>query len=414
LVSAEPCYGTSAQAIERTSENQPRYIRITDFGDDGISLPHEFMAAESWDPKHLLLKGDILFARSGATVGKTYIHDECFNPSVFAGYCIRFRFSNEVLPEYIYGFTKTDTYSQWITTIQRPAAQPNINKEEFKSLAIPVPPLSVQRRLVSALEAARAKRDKALEEARIVWKSALENFERELLPTGASVTTHNQEGQLVCFATKLGNILNRRFDPGFIRYSKKSSYFYPVKALADLVSEEPRYGTSSQAVERTSADQPRYIRITDFGDDGISMPHEFKTASQWNDLHFLLPGDILFARSGSVGKTYIHDKNFDPAVFAGYCIRFRFKKGVLPEFVYGFTKTEIYAHWVKAIQRSAVQANINKEEFKSLEIPVPPLSIQHQIVSNFESARTKRDELLAFAESVWRSARLQFERELLE
>ena len=54
--------------------------------------------------------------------------------AVFAGYCIRFRFNAQVLPEFVYGFTKTDAYASWVAAIQRPAGQPNINKEEFKSL----------------------------------------------------------------------------------------------------------------------------------------------------------------------------------------------------------------------------------------------------------------------------------------
>ncbi len=114
------------------------------------------MAAEKWADKHLLLEGDLLFARSGATVGKTYLHDVRFDPAVFAGYCIRFRFNDKVLPEFVYGFTKTDAYASWVGAIQRPAGQPNINKEEFKSLEIPLPPLDIQRSLVAELDAARA------------------------------------------------------------------------------------------------------------------------------------------------------------------------------------------------------------------------------------------------------------------
>lgn len=68
----EPCYGTSATAIERIDDNQPKYIRITDFDDFGIEENHKYMAAESYSSKHLLRKNDIIFARTGGTVGKTY------------------------------------------------------------------------------------------------------------------------------------------------------------------------------------------------------------------------------------------------------------------------------------------------------------------------------------------------------
>lgn len=72
LVKEEPCYGTSAIAIDRTDDNQPKYIRITDFDEYGIDKKHKFMTAESYSEKHLLEAGDVLFARTGGTVGKTY------------------------------------------------------------------------------------------------------------------------------------------------------------------------------------------------------------------------------------------------------------------------------------------------------------------------------------------------------
>ena len=205
--------------------------------------------------------------------------------------------------------------------------------------------------------------------------------------------------QPVCFAVRRGELPSERLDPGYVRSIEKQSYKYPKHSLASLVSEEPCYGTSARALERTSDDQPRYIRITDYGDDGITLPHEFKSAEKWADKHLLSKGDVLFARSGTVGKTYLHHTSFNPAVFAGYCIRFRFKaEEVLPEFVYNFTKTDAYASWVAAIQRPAVQPNINKEEFKSLEIPVPPPDVQRRLVAELDAARAERDRALAEAE----------------
>ena len=195
-----------------------------------------------------------------------------------------------------------------------------------------------------------------------------------------------------------GELLNERLDPGYVRNIKRQSYKYPKRSLASLVSEEPCYGTSAKALKRTIEDQPRYIRITDYGDDGITLPHVFVTAEKWADKHLLSIGDVLFARSGTVGKTYLHHTSFDPAVFAGYCIRFRFKAEVLPEFVYGFTKTDSYASWVSAIQRPAVQSNINKEEFKSLEIPVPPCDVQYRLIAELDVARAERDHALEAAE----------------
>ena len=134
LVQTEPNYGLSSRATKRTSMDEPRFIRITDFGDDGVEPDHEFVTAVPFEPGYELAEDDLLFARTGATVGKTYLHEDTGEPAIFAGYCIRFQFDTlKVSPKFVYWWTKTAAYSRWVQTIQRPSGQPNINKEEFKS-----------------------------------------------------------------------------------------------------------------------------------------------------------------------------------------------------------------------------------------------------------------------------------------
>ena len=104
----EPDYGLSSRAVTRTSEDEPKYIRITDFGEDGIEPGHEFVTADPIDLNYELSADDVLFARSGATVGKTYLHEDTSKPTIFAGYCIRFRFDkSKISPKWVYWWTKT-------------------------------------------------------------------------------------------------------------------------------------------------------------------------------------------------------------------------------------------------------------------------------------------------------------------
>lgn len=182
LVLQEPDYGSSSKAIPKTNVTDINYIRITDFSDDGIPDDHEYMAAEFYEERHLLKPKDVIFARSGATVGKTYFHNEDANEAVFAGYCIRFRFDpNKVLPEYVYLCTKTQRYKDWVNSIQRPSGQPNINKEEFKSFTIPLPDLQKQQVLVNEMNVARRERKKRITEAEDLWQAAKNRFETQLL-----------------------------------------------------------------------------------------------------------------------------------------------------------------------------------------------------------------------------------------
>lgn len=176
---------------------------------------------------------------------------------------------------------------------------------------------------------------------------------------------------------------------------------FPLVRLGTLALSEPSYGLSARAVARTSENEPRYIRITDFGDDGIEPGHEFVTAASVDVGYELHSDDILFARSGSVGRTYIHEDLSQPAVFAGYCIRFRFDRTrVSPQFVYWWTKTEAYLRWVAAIQRTAAQPNINKEEYKNSLIPLPPLEVQDTLVDAMDAARAERRAKLADADAL--------------
>jgi restriction endonuclease S subunit len=97
-----------------------------------------------------LVEGDLLFARSGATVGKVYMYKESDGPCIYAGYLIRFKVNRDlVLPEYVFSFCKTKYYKNWVASKQNVVAQPNINATQYGSeLLIPLPPLRHQMRYV--------------------------------------------------------------------------------------------------------------------------------------------------------------------------------------------------------------------------------------------------------------------------
>ena len=208
LVTQEPDYGTSATAVIRIGD-AVKYIRITDYDDFGINNNGEFVTAEKYDDRHFLQDGDILFARSGATVGKTFIYTSNIGPSIFAGYCIRFRFdTKKILPMFVFEYTKTNRFNTWVRSIQRPSGQPNINKEEFKTFEIPVPPLAEQERLVSVMEAARAERKRKLQEAAELLNS-LDSWLLDQL--GITLPPEYNEQKL--FAIKLKDIKGRIDSP---------------------------------------------------------------------------------------------------------------------------------------------------------------------------------------------------------
>ncbi len=135
-------YGSGASAV--AFDKKIRYIRITDIDDFG-NLKEEKVSPSEYDEKYLLSEGDILFARSGATVGKTYCHKTEYGNCIYAGYLIRLIPNKAiVLPSYVFGFTKTQYYQIFVENSQRAVAQPNINAKQYGDLKICVPPLSLQ------------------------------------------------------------------------------------------------------------------------------------------------------------------------------------------------------------------------------------------------------------------------------
>jgi type I restriction enzyme S subunit len=149
-------YGSGASAIEYDPQKY-RYVRITDITERGKLNERPVSASENNDD-YLLHDGDLLFARTGATVGKTYMYHRDDGPCIYAGYLIRFKINKVIaLPEYVFYFCKTEYYRNWVASKQNVVAQPNINAQQYgKELLIPIPPVPFQQKFLSRLKSCNA------------------------------------------------------------------------------------------------------------------------------------------------------------------------------------------------------------------------------------------------------------------
>lgn len=115
-----------------------RFIRITDINKDGELKEDNCLYFDNCDEKFLLKKGDILLARSGATVGKSYIHKLENGKMSFAGYLIRARLDTEmIIPEFVYLYTESADYEKWKESIFIQSTIQNISAEKYANLQIP-------------------------------------------------------------------------------------------------------------------------------------------------------------------------------------------------------------------------------------------------------------------------------------
>lgn len=164
IISAPLQYGASESGDPTEHPGDWRYIRITDITLDG-KLKNE---GQKYLPKDVaelypLEKGDLLFARSGATVGKSYLFNKSIN-ACFAGYLIKARINKDIaLSEYVSHFTKSAQYDEWKNRIFIQATIQNIGADKYYRLYIPLPPLPEQHAIVSYITERTAKIDKMVE-----------------------------------------------------------------------------------------------------------------------------------------------------------------------------------------------------------------------------------------------------------
>lgn len=143
-------YGASVPS--RNFDGEYRYIRITDIDEDG-KLLNDLVSPAVCEEKHILHSGDLLLARTGGTIGKSYLYSPEDGKCIYAGYLIRVIVNQDiVLPEFVFLNTKTDRYWKFIKTSQKTAAQPNINAQQYSSFDIPYPPKDEQEGIVRKIK----------------------------------------------------------------------------------------------------------------------------------------------------------------------------------------------------------------------------------------------------------------------
>lgn len=133
-------YGANESGIE-FQEDLPRYIRITDIviSDNSLKMGNMLSLTEKQAKNFILKHNDILFARSGATVGKSFLFDEIYGLSAFAGYLIKAEISEVVNPKLIYYYTLTSAYEEWKNRIFIQSTIQNIGANKYNNMEIVFP-----------------------------------------------------------------------------------------------------------------------------------------------------------------------------------------------------------------------------------------------------------------------------------
>jgi len=174
-------YGLNVAAKDYDGKN--KYIRITDIDDS----THEFLRNDLTTPdadlpqsgNYKLHYGDILFARTGASVGKTYIYKEFDGLVYYAGFLIRAKIKREEDPEFVFQNTLTPDYDKYIRITSQRSGQPGVNAQEYGEYSLMVPVLQEQKKIGTFLrdfDSLLSLHQRKLEKLKILKKAMLEKM----------------------------------------------------------------------------------------------------------------------------------------------------------------------------------------------------------------------------------------------
>jgi type I restriction enzyme S subunit len=366
-------YGVTASASSQPVG--PKFLRITDIQDGSVdwnSVP--------WcecDPRSAsnarLRSGDIVFARTGATTGKSYLIRDCPTDAVFASYLIRVRVGNAADPRFISHFFQTPGYWAQIAKSARGVAQPGVNATTLRELEIPLPPLPEQRRIVAILDKADALRAKRL--------AAL-----------AQLDTLGQSISLDMFG-----------DPS------TNPKAWPIVSIGEIC--EVKGGKRlPKGEEYSSVPTPfRYIRVVDLKGgrvDESALVH-LKPDIQAEIARYVVnTGDVIISIAGSIGLVAAVPESLDGVNLTENAAKLvpraagQYETGYLAEYL----QTE---HAKRQIGSHIGQVTIGKLalfRIEKLKVPLPPSALQREFVQRIAAvhahasvqrqARARLDELL--------------------
>ncbi|MDE0470818.1 MAG: restriction endonuclease subunit S [Ekhidna sp.] len=355
-------------------------------------------------------KGDILFPKLRPYLNKVFY-------ATFDGICsTEFHvFKSTILNnEYLSHFLRSKLVVSQTEKLMSGNTLPRVQTEDIYNLLIPVISPEKQLQVTALMDKAREDSNHLKSEAEVLITSIDTYILNEL---GITLPERDTSMGARMFQTTFRQVSGRRFDPNNVLYrdylEKCISRYNKIK-LGDLILGSPQYGANEEAIKRESDNDIRYIRITDLDDYGQLKENDWKTAQETLDYYLLSKDDILFARSGSVGRCYLHKPIAQKAIFAGYLIRFiTNKQRLLPEYLYYFTYTSYYKAWVQSMQRVAAQPNINAEEYKSFQLPLPPIEKQQEIIMEANRRRLEARRLSEEANKALEEARAEIERMIL-
>jgi len=415
LLLTNPQYGANESGIERKSFTEPRYIRITDINEFGELDSSIGVTAAKIEDKYILNENDIIIARSGATVGKSYIYKQNNNNYIcfFAGYMIRFQVNPLlILPDYFFIYTQLNIYKKWISATQRTTGQPNVNAEEYKSLNIPLPPIEIQQKIVDIYDKANQTKQNKEQEA----QQLLDSIDSYLLEQ-LGIADYKAGTKQLGFFVNISELIGKRYDVSFYkdRFELKSTKYNNNK-LSDVVIVNPSINFKFLSNEDEISFVPMevvdevYGEITENRKTTVSNTKGF-TKFEENDLLWAKITPCMQNGKSAIARNLINGVGCGSTEF--YVLRPK-NEDISIDYIYFLLRHHKVLEATKSsFGGSAGQQRVSSGYLKSVTIPTPPIEIQKEIVNVIISKKTKAQQLQTEASLLLAEAKKEIEKIIL-
>lgn len=347
----------------------PRFLRITDIQNDHVdwdSVPYcKIEPAEL--PKYRLANGDIVFARTGATTGKSFLVKDP-PVAIFASYLIRLRLlEKKLLPEFVYLFFQTAEYWKAIKEGVAGSAQGGFNATKLGALLIPIPSLTEQRRIVSILgdafdsiATAKTNAEKNLQNVRALFESYLQ-----------AVFTQRGEGWVEKPLADVADS-NCSLSYGIVQPGEEYPDGLPVVRPIDLTKKV----IQAEGLKRI--------------DPALAASYRRTT---------LAGGELLLCVRGSTGMISVASQELVGANVTRGIVPIRFNSSyITQEFGYYLLMSDSIQAQIRKKTYGAALMQINIRDLRGISLPFPSLQEQQFIVKKLDALNAEKQHL----ESIYR------------
>ena len=415
-------YGYNAPALER---GDIKMVRISDIHDNVVQWENvPFCNIEACDiDTYLLKENDILFARTGGTVGKSFLVQSVPEPAIYAGYLIRTRYSQELCPQYLKVFMESQLYWEQLKSGTIATAQPNCNGKTLGRMLLPIPPKAEQSRLVQKLTSltpmfqryAKAQQDldnlnESIDDK--LKKSILqEAIQGKLVPQIAEEGTAGelleQIKQEKLHLVKKGKLKKSALVDSVIYKSDDNKYFEKIdKIEKDITDEIPfeipvewnwcrlgciasiKGGKRVPVGEKLTTENTGhvYIRVADMKQNSVTdndIHYVSEAIFQKIKAYTISSDDLYITVAGTIGNVGEIPSTFNNANLTENANKIVFKF-ISKKFLMYCLLSDFVQSQIKSCTTKVGQPKLAIIRIENLLIPLPPLKEQYRIVAKIE------------------------------